>query len=87
MREFRARAIVGSRPGELIALILREAGASTVPGLILGVLLALGFARALKAIVYQVSPLDPLSIAVPAGGSNDTLRMAAGPVRRRGGSR
>jgi ABC-type antimicrobial peptide transport system permease subunit len=43
-------------------MILREALALTMPGLILGAILSLVFARAMKSLVYQTSPADPLSI-------------------------
>jgi len=63
VREFGVRAAVGAAPGELVAMILRQALALTLPGLILGIALSLAFARVMKSLVYQVSPVDPLSIA------------------------
>ena len=63
VREFGVRAAVGASPRELIGMILREAMALTMPGLIAGLMLSLLFARLMKSLVYQVSPMDPLSIA------------------------
>jgi len=63
VREFGVRAAVGAAPGELVAMILRQALALTLPRLILGIALSLAFARVMKSLVYQVSPVDPLSIA------------------------
>ncbi len=64
--EFGVRAAVGAAPGELVAMILREAAILTLPGLILGGLLALTLARFMKSLVYQVSPADPVSIGISA---------------------
>jgi ABC-type antimicrobial peptide transport system permease subunit len=66
VREFGVRAAVGAAPGGLVAMILREAVMLTIPGLAVGVALALAFARMMKSFVYQLSPADPISI-VSAG--------------------
>jgi putative ABC transport system permease protein len=63
LREFGVRAAIGASPGELVAMILREALTLTAPGLIAGVVLAVAFARVMKSFVYQLSPADPVSIA------------------------
>ena len=63
VREFGVRAAVGAAPAELVALILRDALLLTAPGIVAGVLLALGFARLLKIFVYRLSPADPISMA------------------------
>ena len=62
VREFGVRAAVGAAPGELVAMILREALSLTGPGLIVGVLLSFAFARVMRTFVYQLSPVDPISI-------------------------
>ena len=63
VREFGVRAAVGASPGELVAMILREAAALTMPGLAAGVVLSIGLARVMKSFVYKLSPVDPISIA------------------------
>ena len=63
IREFGVRAAIGAAPGELVSMILREAAALTLPGLIVGALLSLSFTRVMKSLVYQLSPADPVSIA------------------------
>ena len=63
IREFGVRAAIGAAPGELVSMILREAVALTLPGLIVGALLSLSFTRVMKSVVYQLSPADPVSIA------------------------
>jgi ABC-type antimicrobial peptide transport system permease subunit len=44
-------------------MILREAVTLTLPGLALGLALALAFSSVMKSFVYRVSPLDPWSLA------------------------
>ena len=63
IREFGVRAAIGAAPGELVAMILREAFVLALPGLVLGALLSLAFTRVMKSVVYQLSPADPISIA------------------------
>jgi putative ABC transport system permease protein len=63
IREFGVRAAIGAAPGELVSMILREAVALTLPGLIAGAILSLSFTRVMRGLVYQLSPADPLSIA------------------------
>ena len=63
VREFGVRAAIGAAPGELVSMILREAVALTLPGLIVGVVLSMSFTRVMKSLVYQLSPADPISIA------------------------
>jgi ABC-type antimicrobial peptide transport system permease subunit len=62
MREFGVRSAVGATSGELTAMILREAAALALPGLILGSILFVGFSKVMTSFVYQLSPVDPLSI-------------------------
>ena len=47
-------------------MILRESLVLTVPGLIVGMILALTFVRLIKTFLYHVPPSDPISIAVAA---------------------
>ncbi len=67
VREFGVRGAVGATRGNLIAMILREAGVLMVPGLAIGLVLALAFSSVMKSFVYQLSPLDPWSLASAAG--------------------
>ena len=66
LREFGVRAAVGAGPAELVRMILRESLVLTAPGLIVGVVLALTFARLMKTFVYRVPPADPISLAAAA---------------------
>jgi predicted permease len=62
LREFGIRAAIGAKPGDLLQMILREAGTVAIPGLLAGLALALGFARLMKSLVYRISPMDPASL-------------------------
>jgi ABC-type antimicrobial peptide transport system permease subunit len=62
VREFGVRAAVGAAPAKLVTLILREAFALTLPGLLVGLVLSISFAKIMKSFVYRLSPLDPLSM-------------------------
>src|SRR3984957_14004675 len=67
VREFGVRAAIGASRGDLVTLILREAALLIAPGLAIGLLLALAFSSVMKSFVYQLSPLDPLSLTSAAG--------------------
>jgi predicted permease len=62
VREFGVRSAVGATSGALVAMVLREAAALAIPGLVVGSILFLGFSRLMKSFVYQLSPADPISI-------------------------
>ena len=62
VREFGVRSAVGATSGELVAMILREAAALAIPGLIAGSVLFFGFSQVMKSFVYRVPPADPISI-------------------------
>jgi predicted permease len=67
VREFGVRAAIGASRRDLVTLILREAALLIAPGLAIGLILALAFSSVMKSFVYQLSPLDPLSLASAAG--------------------
>jgi len=66
IREFGIRAAIGAWPHELVRMVLREAILLAIPGILAGALLSVAFGRLMKSFVYQVSPLDPVSIAAAA---------------------
>jgi putative ABC transport system permease protein len=67
VREFGVRGAVGASPGNLVAVILREAAILMAPGLAAGLFLALAFSSVMKSFVYRLSPLDPWSLGSAAG--------------------
>ena len=72
-REIGVRVALGATPGRIWRLILGGAATAVAPGLILGAVLAFIDARALAALVYGISPLDPVAL----GGAFAVLAMAA----------
>lgn len=62
-REFGIRAALGATPASLQRLIAREGAAVAIPGLAAGIALSVGCARWMKALLYRLSPMDPLSLA------------------------
>jgi ABC-type antimicrobial peptide transport system permease subunit len=59
MREIGVRAALGASRGEIVALVVRHGMGLTGVGLAIGVLGAAAASRALVALLYSVSPLDP----------------------------
>jgi predicted permease len=65
-REIGIRMAVGAQSGHVIRIFLHRAGTLLVIGTVAGVLLALGGAHLIAALLYGVSPTDPLTfIGVP----------------------
>jgi putative ABC transport system permease protein len=65
-QEFGVRVAVGAAPASVTRLILRQAGLIIAAGLIVGLAGAVASSRLIAALLYQVSPTDPISIAAAA---------------------
>ena len=63
-REIGIRLAVGAHPRDILRLMLGQTLAQLAVAIAIGVLLALGIGRALSALLYDVSPADPLSLAL-----------------------
>ena len=63
-REFGIRAALGASPANLLRMILTEGAAVAIPGLAVGIAVSLACARLMKSLLYRLSPMDPLSMAV-----------------------
>ncbi len=82
-REFGVRAALGASPGALRRLVLGQALAVAGAGAAVGLLGAWGAARVVRAVLYEVSPADPLALAGALGllvGA--ALAAAYAPARR-----
>jgi len=62
-REMGIRIALGARPGDVVALVVRQAGAVTAAGLLGGVALALVLGSVLRTLLYGIGPHDPGTIA------------------------
>ena len=63
-REIGIRMAIGAEGGDVLKIILREAGLLTAVGLLIGTGLALGAAQAAKALLYGLKPRDPLTLVI-----------------------
>ncbi|MBI3885477.1 MAG: ABC transporter permease, partial [Opitutae bacterium] len=63
-REIGIRMALGAEPGTVQKMILREGTAMIVTGVTLGLLLGLALGQALATMLYQVSPVDPMTFVV-----------------------
>jgi ABC-type antimicrobial peptide transport system permease subunit len=62
--ELSLRLALGATPGRLGAGVLRQAFAIACAGLVIGLVASLAVTRALQALLFGVSPTDPLTFAV-----------------------
>ena len=65
-REFGVRVAIGAAPASVMALILKQAGWIIGLGLAAGLAGAIASGRLLAALLFEVTPTDPLSIALAA---------------------
>ncbi|MBI3931883.1 MAG: ABC transporter permease [Acidobacteria bacterium] len=64
--EMGVRLALGARPGDVLGLVLREALALAAAGAAVGIAGALALGRSLEALLYGVSPRDPLAYLAAA---------------------
>jgi predicted permease len=62
-RELGVRMALGATTGRVVLLVLQQGAAAAGIGIVLGVAGGLALGRFLGALLYQVSPADPLAIA------------------------
>jgi predicted permease len=80
-RELALRLALGARPRDLVGRVVRAALALATLGAILGLAGAWVASRALAAVLFRTSPLEPVVlVAVAAGAAALALLAAAGPA-------
>ncbi|HET7585081.1 MAG TPA: ABC transporter permease [Gemmatimonadaceae bacterium] len=62
--EIGVRMSLGARPGQVLAMVLREGGVLVLAGLAIGVVGALVLARYISALLFEVAPHDPATLAI-----------------------
>lgn len=62
-QEMGIRIALGAGKAELVGMIVRQALLPVLSGLVVGLILAMVFARALQSLLYETKPADPLAIA------------------------
>jgi putative ABC transport system permease protein len=75
-REIGVRMALGASPGQVLGLMLRQAGVMTVAGIVVGVLGALALTRWMTSLLFGVSAADP-SIYVAVVGLLTLVALAA----------
>jgi predicted permease len=60
-QEFALRMAIGARPSSVVRLVLREAVRLTLVGVVLGVLGALAMTGAMRGLLFETAPTDPLT--------------------------
>jgi putative ABC transport system permease protein len=63
-RELSVRIALGSRPGAIVGLVLRQGAVWMVLGLAGGILGIAAVTRLLRDLLYGISPLDPVALGV-----------------------
>ena len=83
MREMGVRLALGARGGEVAALVVRRSLAVVAVGLAIGIVGAVGLTRFMEALLFGVSPTDPLIyLAVGAGLTAAAALATLLPARR-----
>ncbi len=67
-REIGVRVALGATSGQVAGLMARQGLGPMLAGLALGVAAGLAVGRVMRSVLFQVSPADPLSLAVAIGG-------------------
>jgi ABC-type antimicrobial peptide transport system permease subunit len=65
-REIGVRMALGATRTKLIWLVLREAMTMVAAGILVGVPIAISSSRALHSMLFEVTPVDPLSLVATA---------------------
>jgi predicted permease len=65
--EIGIRVALGARQGQVIAMVLREAGWLLVAGTVAGITMALIAGRGASSLLFGLKPYDPLTIGTAAG--------------------
>jgi len=65
-REFGVRLALGASRGSVLRLVLGQGARLTIPGVFVGLAAALASARLLESVLFEVSPLDPLTYVAVA---------------------
>jgi ABC-type antimicrobial peptide transport system permease subunit len=65
-QEFGVRVAIGAQPASVTTMILRQAAIIVGAGMLIGLAGALAAGRLIAALLYEVTPADPLSIAMTA---------------------
>ncbi len=81
--EIGIRMALGAQPGDMLRLVLRRGALLAVTGIVLGLAGAAGLSRSLTAMLYGLTPLDPMTyVAVASLFAVVTVLALYVPARR-----
>ena len=66
-REIAIRIALGGQPREILALVIRQALVLSFIGMVVGLIAALVLTRTMRALLFDVTPADPISFAISLG--------------------
>jgi putative ABC transport system permease protein len=65
-QEIGIRLAIGAAPGQLLRLVVRDGLKLTVAGIVLGLAGALALSQFVRALLFDLTPFDPVSYLLPA---------------------
>lgn len=68
IREIGVRSALGASERQILVHFMRQGSALAAAGVLIGALAAIGLGSALRPLAYGISPRDPVTIALVAGG-------------------
>ena len=66
-REIGIRIALGSRPREILSLVIRQALVLSCIGMVVGLIASVVLTRAMRALLFDVTPGDPISFVISLG--------------------
>jgi predicted permease len=66
-REIGLRMAVGAQRGDIVRMVLRDAGQLVVIGLVIGVIASLAGAHLLQSLIFGIAPRDPFALGAMCG--------------------
>ena len=66
-KEIGVRMALGAQRGNILRMVLREAGILVIAGMVIGIAASLAGAQLLRSLLFGVAPRDPLTLAAMCG--------------------
>jgi len=66
-REIGVRMAVGAKREDIVRMVLLQAGRYAAVGIVAGLAVSLAGARLINGLLFQTSPMDPISLSITVG--------------------